>query len=386
MNNVKRGLSILIFILIVPAIYGIGVGLWVEEINFEPNLNQNFNAFVNNNMGYDAKVRLSARGGLGEYVTFSDEYLEIPEGERGFFTFNLKLPESIPPGRNRIDIGAEDVTPTTGGGISAKTAAYMGFYIRAPYPGKYVEASFRVGNIGKDEVATFDVDIINRGNETINKIGGIIEMFDKDSKVDALTIDPIFNIKPSESRTLRAEWDSTGQSVGEYNAKAHINYDGEELELDTNFKIGELLVKIINYTKEFYKDGINRFDVEIESFWNMDIDNVYGRINVEEQGIETLRTKLGAWSKKTITAYLNTDNLAVGEHIANIKVYYEDKVAEETGNITVLPKREIEMPSKISSTTILLIAIIVLLVIGNIILILHFIRHEKTAKKKKLKK
>lgn len=387
--NIKRILIIiLIFILIVPNIYSVGVGLWVQEVNFYPNLNQNFNAFVNNNMGYNAKVRLTARGGLAEYITFSDEYLDISKGGRAHFTFNLKLPESIPPGRNRIDIGAKDVTQTAGGGITAKTAVYMGFYVRAPYPGKYIEASFSAANIEKDQVATFNVGIISRGNETINKIDGIIEVFDKDDKIATLTLDPIRDVKPGESRTLKAEWDSTGQSVGEYNAKAMVNYDGKQLDLDTKFKIGTLLVKIINYTKEFYKDEINQFDIEIQSFWNINIDNVYGEIEINKRKIRTLETNLEPWSKKIITAYLDTTNLELGEHTANIKVYYADKFAEEIGKITILPKREkiIEMPSKIPSTTILLIAIIILLVIGNIILVLHYLKHGKTREKKIKKK
>lgn len=389
MNLRKILMVILIFILIVPIVYSIGVGLWVEEINFYPNLNENFNAFINNNMGYDATVKLTTRGGLGEYVTFSDEFLEIPAGGRAHFTFNLKLPESIPPGRNRIDIGAEDITPIIGGGISAKTAAYMGFYVRAPYPGKYIEAEFSASNIEENQVATFNVNIISRGNETISKIDGIIEIFDQDDKIATVNIEPVMDIKPGESKTLKAEWDSTGQSVGGYTAKATINYDGKELVLDTRFKIGTLLVKIINYTKEFYKDEINQFDVEIQGFWNTNIDNVYGEIEINKQKIKTLGINLAPWSKTKITAYLDTNNLALGEYIANIKVYYVDKVAEEEAKIMILPKREriVELPSKMPSTTTLLIVIIILLVIGNIVLVFHFLRQgKKTEKTEEVKK
>ena len=67
------------------------IGLWVNEIEFSPNLNQNLKAFVNNNMGYDARVKLSARGELAKYVTFNDEYLDIPKGGRAHFTFNLNI-------------------------------------------------------------------------------------------------------------------------------------------------------------------------------------------------------------------------------------------------------------------------------------------------------
>jgi len=364
-----------------PIVLSIGIGLWVEEVQFQPNLNQNFNAFINNNVGTDIRVRLTKRGGLEEYVTFSEEYLDIPKDGRGHFTFNLKLPESIPPGRNRIDIGAEDVTASAAGGISAKTAVFMGFYVRAPYPGKYIEASFSAADMEEGQLGSFDVNIISRGSETIGKIEGIIEIFNRDNKIATLNLDTITNIKPGESKTMQAKWNSTGQSVGEYNAKATINYDGEVLTLDTKFKIGTLLVKIVNYTKEFYQEEINKFDIEIQSFWNLNIGDVYGEIEIDKTKIKTLKSDLAPWAKTIISSYWDTTDVALGEHAAKIKVYYSDKVAEEIGKINVLPKREkervIELPSKIPSTTLLLIVVIVLLVIGNIILVLHFLRHGK---------
>ena len=46
--SLERISSILLFVflLILPGVYSVGVGLFVEEVNFEPNLNQNFEAFI----------------------------------------------------------------------------------------------------------------------------------------------------------------------------------------------------------------------------------------------------------------------------------------------------------------------------------------------------
>jgi len=90
MNTKKILVNILILILVMPIIYGVGIGLWVEEVQFSPNFNQNFNAFIGNNADQSTRVRLAARGELAEYVTFSQEYLDIGPGGKGFFTFNLK--------------------------------------------------------------------------------------------------------------------------------------------------------------------------------------------------------------------------------------------------------------------------------------------------------
>lgn len=386
MNSKKVFIGILIFILLAPIIHSIGIGLWVEEINFEPNLNQNFDAFINNNVGSDIRVKLVKGGALTEYLTFSDEYLDIPTGGRAFFTFNLKFPETITPGRNRIDIGAEDVTQTTAGGISAKTAVYMGFYVRAPYPGKYIEASFSVPDIEKEQIATLSVSLTSRGDEIIDKVDGFIEIFEQDNKIDVLNLEPIINLKPGESKTINTKWNTIGHSVGGYKAKAYVNYDNKQLTLDANFKIGTLLIKITNYTKELYKDEINKFDIDIENLWNIEINEAYGEVELNNQKAKTLKTSLPPWGKTKINAYIDTTNMALGNHIANIKVYYADKITEEIGNITILPKIEkIEFLYKIPPTAALLIGIIILLLIGNILLALHLMKHKKI-KKRRIKK
>jgi len=377
----------LIFFSLINSVYSIGVGSFVREIKFYPNLNENIEAFIINNVGSDIRVKIDARGGLAEYVTFNDEYVDIPSGGKYFFIFNIKLPESIPPGRNRLDIGATDVTPAVGGGIRAVTSAYKAFWIEAPYPGKYIEASFTAKDVEKDGRAVFYVNVVSKGKEVIDKISGIIEISNQGNKIATLTLDHVVDIKPEESRTLETEWDSTGNLVGEYKAKAVVDYDNKQLTLDANFRIGTLLIEVINYTKEFYKDEINKFDIEIKSFWNTEIEDIYGEVEVGKEKIESLKTNLAPWSTTKITAYLDTSGLDLGEHTANIKVYYEGNVAEETGRIIILPKREkiIEMPSKISSTTILLIVIIVLLITGNIFLVLHFLKNREKGEEVKKK-
>lgn len=370
----------LIFCIYVPAIYGIGVGSFADEFKFSPGFNQNIDAFIVNNVGSDIKVKFEARGGLSEYVTFNEDYVDIPSGGKYFFTFNLKLPESIPPGRNRLEIGATDVTPPPpGGGIRAVTAAYKAFFIEAPYPGKYIESSFTAKDIEENGIVEFNVNIASKGSESIDKIDGMIEIFSGDAEITALTLERIADIQPGESRTLAAEWDSTGNKVGEYTAKATINYDGQQQVLEAKFRIGTLMLKIINYTREFYKGELNRFDIEIGSFWNTELTGVYGEIEVGSEKIKTLESNLPPWGKTEITAYLDANNLEVGNYTAKMVVHYADKSSEETGTISILPKREriIELPSKIPSIAILLVITITLLVVGNVILVIYFIKNKK---------
>ena len=379
----KLYLILLFFLILIPCTYGIGVGSFIKYISFSPNLNENYEAFVINNVGTDIRVKLDAKGELIEYVTFSEEYMDIPAGGKKFFSFNLKLPESITPGRNVLMIGATDVTPPPpgSGGIRAVTAAYKVFIITAPYPGKYLEADLSFADIEEGEIAKISVNLVSKGKETINSVEGIIEIFDSGKNIDVITLDKVIDLKPGESRKMIVIWDSKDNKAGEYEARATLTYDGIQILLNKEFRIGTLLVKIINYTREFYQDEINKFDVEVESSWNINIDELYGEIEIGEQKIETLKTSLAPWGRKIITAYWDTANVDLGVHIADIKIHYAERVSEESIAIMVLPKREkiIELPSKLPSTTILLIAIVTLLVVGNIFLMLYFMKKRKNA-------
>ncbi len=382
-RRIRLMVFFLLVLFIIPVSYGIGIGLYTTEVDFEPNLNENYKGIITNNVGGDIIVEMKTKGELTEYITFGMETMEIPEGQTATFTFNLKLPEEIRPGLNIIQIGAEDITPSSGGGISSKTAAFFPFKVRRSYPGKYIEGGFSVSSIEEGGTATFNIGIISRGNERISKIEGVIEIYDGKDKVDVLTIGPISDVGPGERREMNSEWDSAEQPIGVYTAKARIDYDGEMLELETEFKIGTLLLDIVDYTKEVYKNEINRFDIEIESFWNEEINGVYGEISVADQKIETLKMDLAGWGKAKIVGYLDTTSLALGEHVADMKVYYGDKISEEKGKITVLPERTIEKPSNIPSTTILLIVVVVLLVIGNSILVVYLLRKKSPKVRKK---
>ncbi len=384
--KIKLLFPLMILLLVIPFSHSIGIGLEVEEIEFEPNLIRSLRGIISNNVGKDIRIDLRKKGNLTESVSFPQKQFNIPIDESIVFTFILKLPPKIKPGTTILYIGAEDITQLPPGGpkIQAKTAIFMPIKIISPYPGKYIEATFNADDISENKAVKFTIDLISKGTDTINRIDGTIEIFAKKGKI-TIPLDTITNIQPGEKRTIKAKWESNGYPVGLYKAKANINYDLKKLTLDTEFKIGTLLVKIINYTKDFYKDEINQFDIEIENFWNINIKDVYGEIEVGKEKIETLRVNLAPWSKGKITAYLDAHSLDLGEHKAKMNVYYAGKVEKVVGKISILSRVELPAPpSKIPSTTLLLVGVIALLIIGNVLLVLFLLkRRHKPEKKKK---
>ncbi len=385
----KSILLLTVLLITLPKIYGIGIGSFEKYIKFTPNLNKNIKITIYNNVGQPIRVKLTAKGDLAEYVTLKEEYIDIA-GVTYKTEFNIKLPESIPPGRNRLVIEARDVTPQEGGGLRAVTAASKAFIIIAPYPGKYLSVDLATKNIGLDEKEEFKLKLKSLGKETIKRVNSVIEISRNNKKIGKLYLEPVLNLEPDEEKTVKAEWDSYGHPVGEYEVNATITYDGKELKKSAKFRIGTLSIKIINYTREAYQEEINKIEVKVKSLWNVEINNVYAIIKIDNENIKTPDYSIKPWQTITLKAFWNAKKTELGEHDITITVFYEDKKEELKGKIKINPKRKkveakvIELPSKTPVSTKLLITLVIALIVINISLVVFVIR--KNQPKRQLKK
>lgn len=359
--------------------------MFTTEINFEPNLNENFQAFINNNVGTPIIVELTVDGKLAEYVTFSEDTLKIPAGGRAFFNYNLKLPESIPPGKNRISIGATDITPTTKGGISTKTAVHKSFYILAPYDGKYVSTSLRIPQVFVGTQAPFALSLEHQGDEIIKTITGSVTVKEKSSEgttLATLPLEKFTNIQPKERRDTEVIWDFTDQSVGDYFASGTLTVDGKRQEISgSSFRIGELLVTIEEYNDTFTQNGITRMEVIVKNLWNEPIEGVYAELSVGDLFLRSSEAVLDPGVNGKIALFLDTNALELGKHAGSLTIYYAEKTAKEDLILRIVTPQS--SPKPISTQT-LLVVVILLLVGTNLLLALFYFRKkEKAAKSKK---
>lgn len=359
--------------------------MFTTEINFEQNLNQNFEAFINNNVGAPIVVELTAQGGLSEYVTFSETNLNIPPGGRMFFSFNLKLPESIPPGKNKIRIGAKDITPATKGGISTKTEIFKPFYVIGPYDGKYVSASLSVPEVFVGTKAPFDLSIEHQGADPINTLAGSVIVRKKSSKgsiLATLPITPFTNIQPREKRKTQVIWDFTEQSVGDYFASATISVDGKNQDVSgSSFRIGDLLLKLINYNDTFTKNGITRMEITVRSLWNEPIEGVYAELTVEDLFLKSSEAIINPGVDGSLSLFLDSDALELGKHTGTLTIYYAGKTLKEDILIKIVAVQS--SPERMSTQTLLVIVILLLVGINLLLALFYFRRQEKNTKKKK---
>jgi len=377
-------LLVLSLILIKPS-YAVGIYFPSDtEIDFKPGLEKTFNFAITPS---SMNVELSVSGYLSEYVSLSKTFIRFNSTDRGFKVI-IKLPEKIEKsGHHKVWITAKEVIDESkiSGNIGTSCDAMVYILIHVLNPGKYVEMSLSAPNVNLNDPVNFAVNVKSFGEEDINSIKAAIDIYSPDNEKLATIYTDKKPLKSNTEETLHAQLDTKGYPAGTYKAIATLNYDGKTKEDKKSFRIGELNIKIINYTKEFEKDKINKFDVDIESEWGNKIEEVNGEIKINNETIKTPNINLAPWEKKTITAYWDTNNIKAGFYDVEMTIYYNGKTTVEKGKVSVVEKKEVlvEKPEVISlSITTILILIIILLIIIDII---WMIKKRKSKKQKENK-
>ncbi len=381
----KKLTALLIFLLVLPIVYSVGVSPAEAKINFKPNLETQITYRLRSNMNSAMDVDLQLSGDLAEYATLSSNKVFLNPGEYGSVNVSLKFPEKIEkPGNHAIRFIATESTGT-GGPVGARGEVISPIEIFVQYPGKYAEASLdaKDAKLGKD--AEFVVTVNNVGTEKINGAKAVIDIYNGNEKVGSVATDE----KPVDiygSATLNAKWNTKGQKQGNYKAVATVQYDEKSTTAQDNFRIGILNVKIIDYTKEVYEKQVNGFNVEVQSEWNDPVENLFADVSVLNGSYKLMtfsasEKTLSSWEIKNITGYLNTANLLVGSYKINIALSFNEIGSNEmhysykNGTIDVLKGGKTEMPAKgfesgfgsYLTTTNILILILILLVIFNLV-------------------
>ncbi len=356
---------------------------------------------------YDIFTANEEGASLGEYFTITPNRIEnVQPGETKQFSVKLKLPDYIDnPGRNlmlvkaRIDASADNEM------LRAFPSVAVLYVINVLRQEKYLQTGLVFPNMNEDELAEVGFAIHNLGEPTILSAKGNISIMSHETKqiVARLDVPEKKNIQSWVNEPILTEFNSRGLSAGKYQAFGTLYWDDNVTNLDTNFSIGTLTVNILNFTKLFEYNSINKFDIEIESGWNTEIDNIYADVIIYDQGgnelkkFKSVNTNLEPWEVKTLDAYFDTTGLEKGEYKARVVLNYgsvtiaEDniKIDENIGNEVF---EEIPGKFKLSSLTAhlttmnLLYFLIAVFILLNLFLLTGFLRKKPEEKKDDLGK
>ena len=339
------------------------------KIDFQPNYEETFTFHTER----AENIGVYIEGGLAEYVTVEEDNI----AKDGTFIIKVKLPAEIEtPGKNRVLVGL--IEKGRGGGtVTGIASIRTPIDIKVPYPGIYAQIGFNVHDLNINETANFVVTINNLGKEDITNAKAVIDIFDSNERLVEKLFTQEKKIKANTQENLVVLFDPSKHTAGQYKAIAHVTYDDKSKDLEANFKIGILNVKIINYTKIFFKDEISKFDIEIESRWNSKINDIFGEVKVfnntkEVSSFKTVSVSLEPWEKKIISTFWDPEGLGEGTYNVEITLFYEGQTTKITEKIEIIVlKEKISFFKKYFTTTNLLIAAVLLLILINIIILVR---------------
>lgn len=297
----------------------LGVDPRSYEVNFEPGLNKSFEfTFVLNDIVTDLHVE----GDLANYVSLNKETISGKEKVLA----RLVLPSKVAtPGINQIKIVAGEVVAV--------------IKVKVPYPDKYVDLELSAPNANQGEDVGINLKVSNLGGQIVY-INSSIEIYRGDELISVF--DGIFGwLNVSDSLNYNISLDTSNYSVGNYSAVALVNYDGEIKRAESYFRLGTLLVRILNNSREFYENSVGRFEINVESLWNRDIDELYAEVRIigaNAVGFDTPVVKLDAWQKENIFGFLDTAGFTSQDVLANITLYYDGASSSKIVPLKILEK------------------------------------------------
>ena len=299
-----------------------GVSPASYEIDFEPGYKGEFVFdFV---FEEDGSADLYAEGDLADYVSFDKKSLSGMDR----VVVSLDLPSEMDsPGVNYVRIGARNGAIDIGGFIK----------INVFYPEKYVEVGLNAPNTNVGEEVFFELELFGRGNESV-VVSPRIEIYKDGEEVDVISVEDV-EIFFGDEAGMNISLDTEGYSAGSYLAIAFVDYDGESVSVKNPFRIGEFSVRLIDYTKYFRANKVNRFDILVESLWDDDMSEVYAEVNIlgfESVNFVTSSEDLLAWENQVLVGFLDMSEIEGDSFEAEIVLHYGDEATSEIIELKVI--------------------------------------------------
>ena len=338
--------------------------------DFKPNFKESFAfrfLFPENSV-----AELSVEGVLAEYVRLDKKTLK----GSGVVIVLLELPEEVDSyGVNRIIVRAKQFVESKEGFSLAFSVGGL-IRLRVPYPGKYAELDFKTHNVNQGEPVNFDLTIYSRGKEDIYATAHI-DIYDSDNVFTERLNLGTHLIESAKNEKLSTKLNTENYVAGDYNATVVVEYGGENPAVDSKiFRLGKLFVDVSNHTKEFERGKINKFEIEVESFWNSEIENLYAEVDIlgYEESFKTPSANLEPWKKTTLSGFFDTSAIEESKFKANITLHYHGETTSKVVDLKFVKDTNYIFYAILSASGIIFLILLVLV-------IYFLIRRHKSRKK-----
>ncbi len=320
-------------------------------------------------------ITITPDGDLAQYATASRDIIRADDENRAL-SVTLRLPAEKPePGDHKIYLNVFEVASTPEGTIGTAVRILEYIIVRVPYPDKYllvVDHDNTQANEG--EPVTFSYYVENRGSVAIESAEAIVEVTELDGRSRGMARGERKAIPAGASSVLSATFDTAVMPAGKYRADATVMWDdGEPRQVERKFKIGGLVIHVVDYTENYSAGTINPYTITVESGWNQPIENVYAEVSIGSAMAKSPPIRLEPWQQEDIEGFIDLTGVQEGLHPFRAKLHYEGQSTIYENSVQVIAgeaQAEEEQPSGSNWTVsmmIIIIAIVAAIVIGDVI-------------------
>lgn len=220
------------FLLLCGPALAIGIGPGRIEVDFEPGAEQDYPFQVLNNEDRQLDIEIYASGDLAEYVTLSQMNATLFPGETKIFSFHVKMPETLEPGKHDTRIGAVEVVSPEAP-LAARAGVELQFWVYAPYPEKYIAIDVVHSEPRINESMEFNITLSNPVKVNLMATADL-EILKDNAVLERFELGEVY-LPSGSSHVFQARW--TPSEEGGYKAVVRANYEGEVSRKEIGFGI-----------------------------------------------------------------------------------------------------------------------------------------------------
>tara|TARA_Y100000034_G_scaffold131386_1_gene191995 strand:- start:2954 stop:4162 length:1209 start_codon:yes stop_codon:yes gene_type:complete len=328
--------GLLIAIMLVANVSALGVTPARTTVDFEPGLKRSVVFSVINSERRDVDIVIAVQGELKNNILLqsAQSFSMTSAEESRQVAYDLSLPATMKPGLHTgevVILQLPDEIGTSEAFIGAALAVVTQVYVYVPYPGKYAEASMNIINANAGEDVTFIIPVVSRGEFDLVSVKANIDIYNKvGEKIDSFNTNEI-SVPSSKRREIVHKWKSD-VFPGIYRAVATLIYDGETIQLEKVFNIGnqELELQQIE-VNDFSLGEIAKMEMLVENKWSEPIQGAFARTNIYNDRGELMADfkspsyDIPALTKKVLVSYWDTAGVRTGTYNSKIFLKYADK-------------------------------------------------------------
>ncbi|MEM0230986.1 MAG: hypothetical protein QXT20_02180 [Candidatus Woesearchaeota archaeon] len=347
----------------------VGIMFSTKDVSFVPNQELTIEYAAYNTNDETMGISIFFSGDLAEYMSASPDEFQLAPHETKKFNVIIKFPEKIEkPGVHQQLISVKENRYNQHGTIVVFAQVNQPLRIHVPYSGKYLDAYLSSEGAKQGEDVKFKVSMTNLGDQAIDRINGTVYAYNgANESVGSTDVQEVIGLEPNEVKETEALLKGDGLSPGRYWAYAELDYDGISAHTPpTEFRIGELKVDLIDFSRSGFVGKINPFYLEVESNWNEPINEVVAEVSLKNGTVKlsqfrTLSESLTSWDRKNLTGYIDLSSIPIGNYTLDISLKYGNKAEAYSGSFEV--KLEPKQKEKFTVPQWAVISIIVIAVL-----------------------